>query len=497
MRKSFTRKLFAAAVGSVAGLYLGLGAGLAGPWAEAGDAQLRSDIQILANAGVIDDMTMTWPIPWGGILARLGQSGALDGQPEYVQEAAARVEARGMAETQTHQLKASVSVDGTNHPSLIRDFGALGRETGQGQLTGEYLWDTTALHLSLGAETSNRTDKQTFMPDDSYFAQRIGNTAVYAGYETHWWGPGWISSMILSNNARPFPQIGFRRIDTAASDSVLFSWMGPWQFEFFAGVLDGPRTDRNTIYDGLRWSFNPLPHLEIALSRTDEMCGTGHPCKPLSEWIHVHNNNGGANLVNDEASLEFKYSGLIGALGYEAYLQFMNEDGPNPVVNSGTSHLGGASVWMPVKNGVERLTIEYASSLATRDLIGGGIEYGFSYNDFQYTDGMRYRGRTLGFSLDDDSTLLSIQANYTDNHARSFTLTYHHATVSDPKTPAGDNIITSVPVTFDMLEGRISLPLHMGAEGVHLDLDGRVQNDQPRPDKGFAAAAELALRADF
>jgi hypothetical protein len=503
VRKTLYRKFVGLAFGCAAGAVLCLDAGQAGPWAEAGDAQLRSDIEILANAGVIDDMTMTWPIPWSGILYRLDSPDALDDQPEYVQEAAARVRSRGMKETELHKLKASVSVDTTNLPDVVRGFDALGRQTAQGQVTGEYLWNTTALNLSLGAETSDRTDKQTFMPDGSYFAQRIGNAAIYAGYETHWWGPGWISSMILSNNARPVPQIGFRRLSTAAADSPWFSWIGPWQFELFVGVLDGPRIARNTIYNGVRFEFNPIRHLEIAIARTDEVCGTGHPCKPLAEWIDVRNNNGGANKVNDEASIEIKYNGMIGALGYEAYTQFMNEDGPNPFVNSGTSHLAGASVWLPLKNGIERLTVEYASSIATKDLWGGSIQYGFSYNDGQYTDGMRYRDRTLGFSLDDDSTLFSVQANYTDDHERSFSLTLDHATISNPHDPPGAsssygaNVVTTAPVSLNMLDGRISLPLPMGWRGVHLDLDGRVQDNQPRPDKGFAAAAELALAVNL
>jgi hypothetical protein len=58
---------------------------------------------------------------------------------------------------------------------------------------------------------------------------------VYAGHMTHWWGPGWISALSMSNNAHPIPQIGFSRIDTKPSDSPWLSWMGPWQAEFLSG----------------------------------------------------------------------------------------------------------------------------------------------------------------------------------------------------------------------------------------------------------------------
>ena len=485
------RRALRVAVGCAAAVWLAIGAAIAGPWAEVGDAQLRSDIDILATAGVIDNMTMTWPIPWDGILNRLDQPNALASQPDYVRDAAFRVRERGVEQTPTGVVRASISIDAASNPAVVRGFDALGRQTAQGQATVEYLSDTTAMHLSVGGQTANRTDRQTLVADGSYIAQRLGNAAIYAGYRTHWWGPGWISAMSLSNNARPVPQIGITRIDTTPFESPWLSWLGPWQMEFFVGVLDGPRIARNTIYDGFRFNFSPLPHLEIALARTDEMCGTGHPCKPIAYYVDLTNQNNNVNHVNDEGTIDVRYSGAFAHLAYEVYLQFMNED-TNPFIHSGTSHLFGASAWLPIDGGVERLTVEYANSLATYEIWGGGIQHGFSYNNGGYPDGMRYRDRTLGFSLDSDSQLLSVQADFTDEHARAFTLTYHRALVSDPLN-TGRNVVTTAPATINILEGRMSLPLKLSASGMHLDLVGRLQDDQPRPDKGFEVSVEAAL----
>lgn len=472
-------------------LFLCVGAAQAGPWTGVGDAELRSDIEILADAGVIDNITMQWPLPWGGILARLEQPDALDGQPEYVRAAARRVEARGDAETATHTLRAGFTADGTGAPALVRGFDALGRQTMQGQATLEYLTDSTAVHLAVGAESVNKKDHQVFVPDGSYIAQRIGNAAIYAGYVDHWWGPGWISAMSLSTNARPVPQVGISRISTTPFDSPLLSWIGPWQMEFFVGVLDGPRIARNTIYDGFRFAFSPIPHLEIGLSRTDQMCGTGHPCKPLKGYFSLTNQTGAANIVNDEGSIDIRYSGSFSSWAYETYAQFMNED-TNPLTHSGTSHLFGASVWRPFRGGVARLTFEFADSHATKDLWGSGIFYGVAYNNYQYVDGMRYRDRTLGFGLDSDSTLYSLQANVMDNAYRSFTLTYHHALVADAHSP-GANVLSSAPVTINIVEGRLTIPHVFGQSRVKISFDGRLQDDQPRPQKGFLATGEIAL----
>ena len=476
-------------------LSLTIAAAQAGPWAEPGDAALRSDIEILATAGVIDNITMQWPLPWGGILARLDDPDALDGQPGYVREAAMRVRARGETETATHDLRASLTSDAAGSPATVRGFDALGRANLQGQAVLEYLTDTSALHLALGGQSTGRSDHQDFVPDGSYFAQRIGNAAIYAGYVSHWWGPGWISAMSLSTNARPVPQVGISRISTAPFDTPWLSWLGPWQMEFFVGVLDGPRVARNTIYDGFRLGFSPLPHLEIGLARTDQMCGTGHPCKPVAEYLNFRNDSHAPNLVNDESNIDVRYSGAFGTWAYEAYLQLMNEDN-NPIIHSATSHLLGASVWWPLAGGMERFTMEFADSHATKDVWGGGIMYGSAYTNWQYADGMRYRDRTLGFSLDGDSTLYSLQANFTDNKSRSFTLTYHYAKVSDPLNPS-INVVTTAPVDFDVVEGRMVVPFSFSDRSVELSLDGRLQDDQPRPDKGFLATLEAALTVNL
>ena len=122
------------------------------------------------------------------------------------------------------------------------------------------------------------------LPDGSYVAQRLDFAIIYAGYLTHWWGPGWISALSLSNNGRPFPQIGIARSDTEASSSWLLIWRGPWQAEFIAGWFDDRRVATNTFWDGLRVTLNPLPGLEIGFARTDELCDKGHPLESYSAF---------------------------------------------------------------------------------------------------------------------------------------------------------------------------------------------------------------------
>jgi len=326
--------------------------------------------------------------------------------------------------------------------------------------------------------------------DGSYAAQRIGNAALYAGYMPHWWGPGWSTALSLSTNARPFPQIGITRIDTTPFQSPLLSWMGPWQAEFFVGVLDGKRVASNTLFNGLRLSINPLPGLEFALARAEQLCGTGHPCEPVAEFFNVYNDPTHVSKSKDEVDIDLRYTGKAFKLPYAVYTQVMNRD-TGPFVHSDSSHLFGASVWVPAGNDAIRLTAEYASTISTQSIFSfGHYAYGITYTDYKYVDGWQYRGRTLGSSLGGDSRLAMLQAGFTGDHGIAYTLTYDRAQIGSPDAPTANTVTTS-PVAIDIVEGRMSFGL---AKFSRIDLAARLQDDQPRPDRGFLAAIEAALR---
>lgn len=465
----------------------------ASPWAEVGDAQVRSDLEILANAGVIDDITTHWPIPWAGVMARLRRDDVLVNQPSYVREAARRVLDEAQRDMRAGDLRATAALDATNRPDIVRGFDALGLGEAQSQLSLEYMTSTSAARLSAGIFVSKfKGGEKQFMPDGSYVAQKVGGALVYAGYLTHWWGPGWISALSYSNNARPFPQVGIERDSTDAFRTPWLSWLGPWQMEFLIGWFDDPRIATNTLWDGFRFTFNPIPGLQIGLARTDELCGKGHPCKPLATYFDLRNDPNHISPTNDEGIIDLQYTRSFYGIPFEIYTQAMNEDS-NPLVHSFSSHLFGASTWVPIGGQNVRLTLEYTDSIATRDIFSfGDVGFGVSYNNFQYADGMRYRGRALGFSLDSDSRLLTLQASAVDAGDRTFTLTLHRAQVSTPFTGAA-NPLTTAPVTIDIGEARVTVPW----SGTKLDLTARVQDDQLRPSRGFTAAIEGALQVDF
>ena len=467
---------------------------LASPWAEVGDNQLRADIELLQAVGALSTVTIQWPLPWESLLQDISRAD-LAAQPGSVQAAARRVLAHGQAAT-APGWSSWASLDITNTPSLVYGFDGMGRGEGQAQLSLEGTSGPYSGRVALGAITQNFGGKPNkIMPEGTYFSARLGGVRVYAGYLDHWWGPGQISALQLSNNARPMPQIGISRSSTGASSWPILRWLGPWQLEFILGKFDGPQIQSNVYYNAAHLTINPLPGLEIGLAKTEQFCGQGHPCSPLRDYFTNIDLANHPDNVNGEGSLEIKYANVLGNLPFQAYIQIMNED-YSWASRSGSSHLFGASFFVPAQSSPVKLTVEYANSIATKTLFSFGTHvYGFSYNNGQYPDGMHYRGRTLGFSLDSDSTLASLQGSWSDEGGRFYQLSLHHATIGNSHTPPGYNALTTAPVIVNMAEARISLPLALNRRTFHLDLAGRLQDDQPRPHRGFAAAVEVALRA--
>jgi hypothetical protein len=464
----------------------------ASPWAEVGDNQLRGDIELLTSCGALRGVTMHWPMPWSSLVSGLQQA-PLDRYPSGVRAAAARVLARAQAET-GGGLTASLRADATNRPNVVYGFDGMGRGDAQGQFVLETNGDVFSGRAAVGLITQNLSGRNgKLMLDGTYLAADLGGWArVYAGYLDHWWGPGEISSLQVSNNARPMPQIGIARSSTEASSWPVLRWLGPWQWELFVGKLDGPQIQSNVYYNAMHFTFSPIAGLELGIAKTEEFCGQGHPCSPLRDYFTNVDFSTHPDNVNGEGSLEAKYSHNILGLPVQVYIQLMNED-YSFFQHSDTSHLFGASIFLPAPQNPVKLTAEYTDSVSAITAFAfGDPAYGVTYTSGQYPDGMHYRGRTMGFSLDTDSTLLSLQGSWTDAGGRFYELSLHHAAISNPLNLNG-NVVTAAPVHLNLGEVRISLPWRQ----FKLDIAGRLQDDQPRPHSGFAASIEAALRVNL
>lgn len=483
------------------GLTLSLLAGTASatPWAEVGDRALRNDIEILAARHLIDGPVTTWPIPVG-FFARLRDSAALGEQPEYVRLAADRVLARldGQA-----GLRPAAEIRVASEPNLIRDFGAAARDEVDVRAGLDYDGDAFAVNLRVGALTGLDGDRYRFALDGSYASTLIGNWQLYGGWIDKWYGPGHASSLILSNNARPFPKIGITRNSPEAFATKWLSWLGTWQLDFYVGLLEeDARLEGNTGVGSLRFAFVPADGLEIAITRVVQFCGGGNNCNPLEAAFAINNTDSDRNNSNDQATIEFKYVKDFNKVMFSPYVQFLNDD-TGPFTHSYTSYLGGLHWTGPWgSNGTQwSLTAEYTDSRATLDWFSFGKRLpGFAYNNDEYIDGFRYRGRTMGFSLDSDSVLFSLAGAITDSAGRQYRLAYYNAQISTTELAAIQaeggfrrNVVSARPVQVNQVEGGIRLPWNR----LLFDLSVRWQDQQPFPDAGAKLNVEAGVQLRF
>ncbi|TAM93522.1 MAG: capsule assembly Wzi family protein [Rhodanobacteraceae bacterium] len=474
------------------------------PWLGVGNAGLRSDVELLAAYGLVDGPITTWPIPTRQILRGLSDQSRLDAAPPAVRGAAQRV----LAHLSHHEgdqggnLHPLAMVATTNAPALVRTFGTQARDQADVGVGGDYDSDWFSARVLVGGQASYHGHRKTFSPDGSYVGALTGNLQFYGGWLDQWYGPGEVSSLILSNNARPFPRVGVMRADPQPFQTRWLSWMGPWQANVFVGVLDGPRIDRNTAFIGVRVDFQPSPNLEIGLTRETEICGEHHPCNPVREYFHFNNSAHSTNQTNDEAGVDVRYTHRIGAYTLVPYIQLMNEDN-GPFTHSDTSYLAGSTLTAPFgANGAYwSVNFEYADTVPTLNWFSfGDVLHGAAYNNYQYLDGFRYRGRTLGFSLDSDSRLMALTWRLTDSGNRRWHLAYYHADISTPELAAGQaagsyfvNVISTTPVTVNVGEAGTTWPI--GAMNVSVSL--RYMDNTPTPHRGALLAAELAATYGF
>lgn len=494
-------RLIRVLVASAAVVVAGAGAAYAGePWLEVGDSSLRSDVEILAAHGLIVGSTTTWPLPAGGILAGLADPDAIRQQPAYVQAAAARV----LAALDHKGVSGTVDARLTNQTDVVRGFDDQARNQSDISAGVEWAGDGLNARLKLGEQSRVDGQQGRVALDGSYVSGRLDNWLIYGGLVDQWYGPGWNSSLILSNNARPFPKIGIMRDDPHAFETPWLSWLGPWQINVMGGVLDDSRYASDTGYVATRVSIMPLTGLELAMSRNMMVCGSGHSCNPLVSYFHFNNSDADPNNDADSSTLELKYSGAIGPVLVSPYAQFYNRD-TGPFTHSYTSHLYGTSVAGPFgSDGARwRVTAEYTNSVPTLDFLGGGNFYGAAYNSYRYpADGFRYDDRALGFSLDSDSKLLSLAASLTDTRGWTYRLTYYNAQISSSQLSDGTasydaaasyNAVSARPVKINELEAGVTVPF----DGISLSGTLRGQDEQVFPRTGATATAEIDVSYRF
>lgn len=363
---------------------------------------LRTDLNWLNQQGVIQISTSTWPLS-GDEIQRALSNAKIENLVQ--QKVLNSVKASLEAENTTAKLALFAETDPQNISQKFAD-----EQKSQYQAAIELnasgaQWDA---RLRITAEKDPIIDNgHDVNVEGSYLAGKLWNQWLIAGQIPTYWGSGHDGSLIRGDASRPVYGFTMQRAEQKAFDTKWLSWIGPWQYQVFAGQLDDYKAIPDTKLLGLRLTAQPLPYLELGASRTFQWGGEGRSESWNTLWEAIKGNDN----VEEEGEVDKsnQIAGLDARLNLQQwfkvpvslYGQFVGEDEAG-LLPSRKMYLAGLDYSSQVKNMPFQLYTEWA------DTRTNGKVWGYSYNHHVYTDGYYQHGFPLAHAIGGDGQMYSM-----------------------------------------------------------------------------------------
>jgi hypothetical protein len=442
------------------------GAAHADPWLTPGDAALRSDIQLLADAGILRGPVTTWPLSWPDIARdALAADGA--GLDPATASALLRVQRLGRHAAALGSDGLGMRVSGAYASSTLREFADSPREEGELELRAGWLTDHFAINLQ-GSYAADPDDGKDFRADGSYVGVNFGNFMLSAGYMERWWGPGWDSSLILSTNARPIPTVTLERNYTDPFKSKWLSWIGPWRASIAMGRAESHDVPVSDVrFFAARVNFKPRSWLEFGLTRTAQWCGGDRSCDwdTFTDMVLGDDNQVAGETMeiqpgNQMAGYDMRVRSPWRRLPFAFYTQWIGEDEAGGLPSKFLGQFGLES-WGSSRLGGWRLRAEYTDTAC--NFSRQTPQFGCAYRNSVYPQGYRYRGRIIGDSMDNDSRRFTLAGMLNLENGDFVSVSLRRLKIN---RDGGDHSISDVPLDVDNVELRYSRGLWGGKVSV-------------------------------
>ena len=366
------------------------------------DANLRTDLNWLNQQGVIQISTSTWPLSGDEIQRALSNAQVSNKVQQRVIDS---VLAKLTADNQ--QLKVGLFAE-SDPKDIPQAFGDQQKAQFQAALefnAGSENWDAK---LRVNAEKDRQIENdQDVNLEGSYLAGKLWNQWLIAGQIPTYWGPGHDGSLIRGDASRPVYGFMAQRAEQTAFETKWLSWIGPWQYQAFAGQLDDYAAVPDAKLIGLRVTAQPLSYLELGASRAIQWGGEGRPESLSSLWdAFVGNKDNGGTGEPDPSNQIAGFDARLNLfpltqvpMGF--YGQYVGEDeaGGLPAKKM---YLAGIDYSATVRNMPYQLYTEWA------DTRTNGKVRGVSYNHSTYTDGFYQHGYPLAHALGGDAQMVSV-----------------------------------------------------------------------------------------
>ena len=435
-------------------LVTGTIAARAEPLAQPGDMQLRHDINLLVDEGMINVPVAAWPIPWADIRDQLTRLTSVP-DSDLIIAALHRLRDRSRWELDSGEYNFTAWASAAAEPRVIRTFEDTPREDVEAGLALSWTGTRFTINLS-GTYVDDPVDKDEFRPDDTYVGVLAGNWMVTAGWQQRWWGPGNDGTLILTSNARPRPGVSLQRNLSTPFETRWLSWLGPWSLTTFMEQLDDERVVKDALLWGFRFSFRPLKSLEIGLSRTAQWCGDDRPCD-LGTFVDVlmGNDNKGINVDPDDepgnqlGGIDMRWS-LPKKIPVALYMQWIGEDActgscSGRFVTSFSRQLG-IEYWGTIAGLSHRTHFEWSEITCAKGGFGGSERIpDCAYNHHIYQTGYRYKGRSLAHGTDGDGQSYSFGSTLVDSAGHSWNVVLRYMEINREGEPDPRHTLSATP----------------------------------------------------
>jgi len=424
------------------------------PWIDTSDIYLKANIQLLADTGHIITPVTTYPLMWHDIIRDIKNidpnnlSANQQTAYHYIKH-----QFKLASRNQT-RIKAQVGLENKRFTS----FGEPASDKNSVSVQSSFMFDNVAAKLS-HSYSHDPIDGEKVRLDESYIAAFVGNWVFSFGRQNRWYGPTWDTSLSLTNNARPMTALAISRKSAEPFIVPFTEFDIPWTVTSFMGKMDDDRVVKNTLLWGFRLNVKPFKNLELGITRLAQWGGNGRS-QSLSTFGDIllgKTNCGIDNVVCDEnnpnpanqqAGYDFRYSFNFFNTPMSIYGQKFAEDGNADAMKYLTKAKPqlGFDANLAIFGKPSTVFIEATDSFADcgeSDNIGDCY-----YEHSSYATGMRYNGRSIGSTYENDSKTYVLGAiSQLDINTRLTTKLRYLDLNTDNQDKAPDNPIVGNTVT--------------------------------------------------
>lgn len=383
-------------------------------WIPANNLQMRQDIEVLADTGVLQTPIDAWPLPWAAVAPSLYKVDPKSLSP--LQYAAwQRLMQEIPKNTACPDSLGAAAITVQRGQTQLNWFAPSprGKNDIEAAVSGECGAAFYAIDVSHDNQPFDNGANQNRL-EGSYAGFQAGNWFIYAGEENRWWGSSWSGTMLLDSNARPVPALMLTRVSPEPFQTPWLAWIGPWSLSTFMGELNDGRYIPHTRMWGMRLAARPSKHLQVAVYRTALWGGEGQANSFSQFWRVLTGGNAldnpqdpGSVAGSQLAGVDVRWHWMEGDQPWAVYVDGGFRDETHHIPKKFFPVFGVETSW-PGENGVsKRLFIEYSDTTAGWPFTNG-IPINDTYENEQYKSGYRYYGQTIGYPTDNDSRLLSV-----------------------------------------------------------------------------------------